>query len=83
MRVASSIFSPFVNSPYFIFSINGKVKGYLSVEMVTIPQVAEDVFLAAHGTTPVYAMPTGREIAKSEQIIAYVKEILAGTKEEY
>ena len=62
---------------------NGKVKGYLSVEMVTIPQMAEDVFLAAHGTTPVYAMPTGREIAKSEQIIAYVKEILAGAKEEY
>lgn len=51
--------------------------------MVTIPQMAEDVFLAAHGTTPVYAMPTGREIVKSEQIIAYVKEILAGTKEEY
>lgn len=62
---------------------NGKVKGYLSVEMVTIPQMAEDVFLASHGTTPVYAMPTGREIAKSEKIIACVKEILAGTKEEY
>lgn len=62
---------------------NGRVKGYMSVEMVPIPQMAEDVYLAAHGTTPVYAMPTGREIAKSSDIIANVKAILNGTKEEF
>ena len=62
---------------------NGKVKGYLSVEMIPIPQMIEDVYLASHGTTPVYAMPTGREIAASEDIIENVKAILNGTKEVY
>ncbi|MGI6029094.1 MAG: 3-methyl-2-oxobutanoate dehydrogenase subunit VorB [Candidatus Heteroscillospira sp.] len=62
---------------------NGKVKGYMSVEMTPIPQMAEDVYLAAHGTTPVYAMPTGREIAKSDDIITNVKAILNGLKEEF
>ena len=62
---------------------NGRIKGYMSVEMIPIPQMVEDVFLAAHGTTPVYAMPTGREIADSEDIVANVKAILSGVKEEY
>ena len=62
---------------------NGKVRGYLAVEMNAMGQMVEDVYLAAHGTTPVYSMPTGRDVANSSDIIKYVSDILAGKKEAY
>ncbi|MDR2302498.1 MAG: 3-methyl-2-oxobutanoate dehydrogenase subunit VorB [Deltaproteobacteria bacterium] len=62
---------------------NGKVKGYMSVEMVSIPQMAQDVFIASRGSSPVYALATGNDIAVSENIIENVKAILAGEKEEF
>lgn len=62
---------------------NGKVKGYMSVEMNLTGQMVEDVYLAAHNTTPVYNYPTGIDIADSDKILEQVKAVLRGEKEAY
>ncbi|MDR1271978.1 MAG: 3-methyl-2-oxobutanoate dehydrogenase subunit VorB [Clostridiales Family XIII bacterium] len=62
---------------------NGKASAYMTVEMSQMGQMAEDAFIAAHCQTPVYSMPTGRDVADSEDIIANVKDILAGRKEAF
>ena len=62
---------------------NATAKGYMTVEMAPVAQMVEDVFLAARGSVPVYAMATGRDIPDSEKILEDVKAILAGTKEVY
>lgn len=60
---------------------NGKIKGYLTVEMNACGQMVEDVALHAAGTK-VYSNPTGRKVADSEDIVELVKEILNGTVKE-
>lgn len=62
---------------------NGKIRGYLSVEMNVTGQMVEDVYLAAHGTTSVYSFATGREVADSEEILRTVRDILDGRREEF
>ena len=62
---------------------NATAKGYMTVEMAAVPQLAEDVFLAARGSVPVYAMATGRDIPDSEKILEEVKAILSGKREVY
>ncbi len=60
---------------------NGRIKGYLSVEMNACGQMVEDVALHAGGTK-VYSDPTGRKVADSEDLVALIKDILAGKIEE-
>ena len=62
---------------------NGKSKGYVAIEMNAMGQMVEDVFIASHGSTPVYSMATGKEIPDSEDIIAFVKDVLANKKEAF
>lgn len=60
---------------------NGKIKGYLTVEMNACGQMVEDVALHAEGTK-VYSDPTGRKVADSEELVELVKEILKGNVKE-
>ena len=60
---------------------NGKIKGYLTVEMNACGQMVEDVALHAKGTK-VYSDPTGRKVADSEELVELVRNILAGNVKE-
>lgn len=60
---------------------NGKIKGYLTVEMNACGQMVEDVALHARGTK-VYSNPTGRKVADSEEVIELIKDILKGNVKE-
>lgn len=60
---------------------NGKIKGYLTVEMNACGQMVEDVALHAKGTK-VYSDPTGRKVADSEELVELVRSILAGNVKE-
>ena len=60
---------------------NGKIKGYVTVEMNACGQMVEDVALHAKGT-PVYSNPTGRKVADSDDLVDLVKDILAGNVKE-
>ena len=58
---------------------NGKLEDiWPLLKMNAMGQMVEDVYLAAHGTTPVYSMPTGRDVANSSDIIKYVSDIWRG-----
>ena len=60
---------------------NGRIKGYLTVEMNACGQMVEDVALHAKGTK-VYSDPTGRKVADSEELVELVRSILAGNVKE-
>ena len=60
---------------------NGKIKGYVTVEMNACGQMVEDVALHAKGT-PVYSNPTGRKVADSDDLVDLVNDILAGNVKE-
>lgn len=60
---------------------NGRIKGYLTVEMNACGQMVEDVALHAKGTK-VYSDPTGRKVADSEELVELVRNILAGNVKE-
>lgn len=60
---------------------NGKIKGYLTVEMNACGQMVEDVALYARGTK-VYSDPTGRKVADSEDLVELAKNILSGKVKE-
>ena len=60
---------------------NGRIKGYLTVEMNACGQMVEDVALHAKGTK-VYSDPTGRKVADSEELVELVSSILAGNVKE-
>lgn len=60
---------------------NGRIKGYLTVEMNACGEMVEDVALHAKGTK-VYSDPTGRKVADSEDLVALVREILNGNVKE-
>lgn len=60
---------------------NGKIKGYLTVEMNACGQMVEDVALHAHGTK-VYSYPTGRKVADSDDVVALIDGILKGNVKE-
>ncbi len=57
---------------------NGKVRGYLAVEMNVCGQMVEDVHLHAQGT-PVYACPTGRVVADVDKVLGMLDKLEAGT----
>lgn len=60
---------------------NGRIKGYLTVEMNACGQMVEDVALHAAGTR-VYSDPTGRKVADSEELVALARDILDGKVKE-
>lgn len=57
-------------------------KAFLTVEMSVIPQMAEDVSLAARGIAPNYSFTTGVAFPDEEEIIAEAEKVLAGNAEE-
>lgn len=57
-------------------------KAFLSVEMCVIPQMVEDVALAARGRIPVYTYATGSSYPETGDVIAKAKEVLSGKLEE-
>ena len=60
---------------------NGKIKGYLTVEMNACGQMVEDVALHAKGTK-VYSCPTGRKVADSDDLVELIRQILQGNVKE-
>lgn len=65
--------------------LQGKVKGFLSVESTDAGQLVEDVALAvkkAGYEVPIYGMFTGGKIAKTKEIVGYYQDILAGCHKE-
>ena len=60
---------------------NGRIQGYLTVEMNACGQMVEDVALHAAGTR-VYSDPTGRKVADSEELVALARDILDGKVKE-
>ncbi|MCI2062510.1 MAG: 3-methyl-2-oxobutanoate dehydrogenase subunit VorB [Eubacteriaceae bacterium] len=57
-------------------------KAFLTVEMSVIPQMAEDVSLAARGIAPNYSYTTGMHYPDEVRIIEEVKLVLDNKKEE-
>ena len=57
-------------------------KGFLAVEMCTLPQMAEDVALAARGIAPAYSYATGGSFATEDSIILEAEKVLAGKAKE-
>ena len=60
---------------------NGKIRGYLAVEMNFTGQMVEDVHLYA-GNTPVYAYPTGRVVADEIKVMEMIEDLYAGNLKE-
>ncbi len=57
-------------------------KGFLAVEMCTLPQMAEDAALAARGIAPAYSYVTGGSFATEDSIISEAEKVLAGKAKE-
>lgn len=57
-------------------------KGFLSVEMCVIPQMAEDVAIAARDIGPVYAYTTGCRYPEVREIISEAERALSGRLKE-
>ena len=55
-----------------------KPQGFLAIEMCTLPQMAEDVALAARDVAPAYSYLTGGKFATEEEIIEAAQKALAG-----
>lgn len=55
-----------------------KPKAFLSVEMCAIPQMIEDVVIAARGIAPSYAFATGSVYPEEEDVIGEALKVLAG-----
>lgn len=53
-------------------------KGFMTVEMSIIGQIAEDVSLSTKCKYPVYKYRTGIKVPKSDDVVAFAKDILNG-----
>lgn len=67
--------------PDFAFK-NCKPQGFLVVEMCSMPQMVEDVIIAARGIAPSYSYTTGTGYPTITSIINEAKKILEGMAEE-
>ena len=50
-------------------------KAFINVEMTALPQMAQDVFMAARGKAPVYSLNTGQFIPEYAQIRQFVEDV--------
>lgn len=57
-------------------------KAFIAVEMSALPQMAEDVALAARGIAPAYSMTTGAFIPENSEIFQFVEDALNNKKAE-
>lgn len=57
-------------------------KAFVAVEKCALPQMAEDVVVAARNIAPVYSMATGSFIPSGEEIINFVQRVMKGKESE-
>ena len=50
-------------------------KAFINVEMTALEQMAQDVFMAARGNTPVHSLPTGQFIPEYAQVRPFVENV--------
>ncbi len=57
-------------------------KAFIAVEKCALPQMAEDVAMAARGIAPVYSMTTGSFIPSGEEIVSFAQRVMDGKEAE-
>ena len=57
-------------------------KAFIAVEKCAIPQMAEDVAMAARGIAPSYSFPTGSFIPDGDEILEFADGVLMGKEKE-
>lgn len=68
--------------PEKAFRKNLPAKGYLTVELCDMPQMAEDVVMSVRGKAPVYAYAAGKAYPSIARIIEKAQEVMDGKMKE-